>query len=399
MADLLGMFGGASLGISLDGLDTNNVAILESLRDQYMATAMMGGAYGAGTVPPFLGIPSPMSAFPMMMPLCGAGYAGAFPTTIDLAPGSTNIPFFSQLFDPNRRMAAMFERMLQSNPYARAAFESQLGGRVCDWGGGDGTLTVQRYAPGFAPIPGMAFNPLANSALGYMSCMDSAVLAQAAALGAGGSPYSLSSLYGGNPFNGFVTAGLAGIASGVPGGPQVPYNPGAAGTIGVGSPNSWGFGALQAPLGGQGYGSWNPQAMPGQINNTNPLYEQAHQAEIDAVLRDPSLTVEDKVTLMIMLIMKKMDDDIERQAQYINSIQQQQSNQGNTDTTGGGGKGKGGPVGGQTGTGNQSSPSIDVETMKLKRMIDKRSQMFDMLRQIIDKYNQTAKGIIDAIGR
>ena len=33
------------------------------------------------------------------------------------------------------------------------------------------------------------------------------------------------------------------------------------------------------------------------------------------------------------------------------------------------------------------------------RMIDKRSQMFDMLRQIIDKYNQTAKGIIDSMGR
>ncbi|CAN0599418.1 unnamed protein product [Laminaria digitata] len=37
--------------------------------------------------------------------------------------------------------------------------------------------------------------------------------------------------------------------------------------------------------------------------------------------------------------------------------------------------------------------------MKLKRMIDKRGQMFDMLRQIIDKYNETAKGIIQSIGR
>jgi hypothetical protein len=43
--------------------------------------------------------------------------------------------------------------------------------------------------------------------------------------------------------------------------------------------------------------------------------------------------------------------------------------------------------------------SIDVELMKLKRMIDKREQQFDMLRQIIDKYNQTAKGIIDSMGR
>ena len=42
---------------------------------------------------------------------------------------------------------------------------------------------------------------------------------------------------------------------------------------------------------------------------------------------------------------------------------------------------------------------IDVESMRLKRLIDKRSQMFDMLRQVIDKYNQTAKGMIDSVGR
>ncbi len=44
---------------------------------------------------------------------------------------------------------------------------------------------------------------------------------------------------------------------------------------------------------------------------------------------------------------------------------------------------------------NLSGGTIDVETMKLKRLIDRRSQMFE----IIDKYNQTAKGIIDSIGR
>jgi hypothetical protein len=110
--------------------------------------------------------------------------------------------------------------------------------------------------------------------------------------------------------------------------------------------------------------------------------------EITNVLNDPTLTVEDKVTLMIMLIMKKMDKDIEKQAQEINKLQQQQSK---------GGSGAGAPGGANGPLGG--APSIDVETMKLKRLIDKRSQMFDMLRQIIDKYNQTAKGIIDSMGR
>ncbi|HJQ61087.1 MAG TPA: hypothetical protein VJ890_29550 [Vineibacter sp.] len=44
-------------------------------------------------------------------------------------------------------------------------------------------------------------------------------------------------------------------------------------------------------------------------------------------------------------------------------------------------------------------PSIDVETMKLKRLIDKRSQMFDMLKGIMEKYDATAKGVIQGIGR
>jgi hypothetical protein len=161
-------------------------------------------------------------------------------------------------------------------------------------------------------------------------------------------------------------------------------------------------------------GSWNPMAMPGRTNNTNPIYEKMHQAQVASVLHDPSLSVEDKVTLMIMLIMNKMDKDIERQAQYINAIQQQQSNRGQMGgmlgmVGGVAGTVFGGPVGGMLGgqlggmlgggMGNDSGPSIDVETMKLKRMIDKRSQMFDMLRQIIDKYNETAKGIIQSIGR
>jgi hypothetical protein len=164
-------------------------------------------------------------------------------------------------------------------------------------------------------------------------------------------------------------------------------------------------------LGGGGMGSWNPAAMPGRMQGTNPMYEMAHQAQVSGVMMDPSLTVEDKVTLMLMLVMKKMDRDIMRQANYINSIQQQQSKrQGKGKALGGlgtaAGFALGGPMGAKAGGGiggkmggGMNSPSIDVETMKLKRMTDKRGQMFDMLRQIIDKYNETAKGVIQSIGR
>jgi hypothetical protein len=105
--------------------------------------------------------------------------------------------------------------------------------------------------------------------------------------------------------------------------------------------------------------------------------------DISQVMNDSSLTVEDMVTLMIMLIMQKMDQDIKREAERINKLQQQQSDYKNKNDN------KEMP----------NSPSIDIETLKLKRLVDKRSQMFDLLRQIIDKYNQTAKGIIDTMGR
>lgn len=40
------------------------------------------------------------------------------------------------------------------------------------------------------------------------------------------------------------------------------------------------------------------------------------------------------------------------------------------------------------------SPSIDVETQKLKRMIQKRSELFDVLGKIMERYDQSAKNVI-----
>jgi hypothetical protein len=277
------------------------------------------------------------------------------------------------------------ERLMRTNPYARAQFENQIGGRVVDFGiRNDGVMTVQRYSPGFHPGMAMAMNPMAGTALGGLYGMEQAIMSQAGQLGmlGMGTPYFGAGSQFGNPFMGFTLAGMMNVA-----GMQQPAGPG------------WGPYDNSGPRGGRGYGSWNPLAMPGLTNNTNPAYEAAHQAQTASVLADPSLTVEDKVTLLIMLIMNKMDKDIERQAQYINSIQQQQSSREPGGGQGQYGFGAGGPFAGAGGEAGGNSPSIDVETMKLKRLIDKRSQMFDMLRQIIDKYNQTAKGIIDSIGR
>lgn len=43
---------------------------------------------------------------------------------------------------------------------------------------------------------------------------------------------------------------------------------------------------------------------------------------------------------------------------------------------------------------DSSSTNIDLETQKLQRMVEKRTQLFDMLKQIMEKFDQTAKGVI-----
>ncbi|MBI4816843.1 MAG: hypothetical protein HY791_11325 [Deltaproteobacteria bacterium] len=409
-------------------LSGNPLGALANLKNAF--EALGGGAAGfqqfGGGLSPFGAMPSPTSMLPIMGPLCGGGYSAM--QRIDLAPGSGN-GVLSQIFDPNRRAAGQFERLLNSNPFVRSAFENSIGGRLVNDGRNDGVLTVQRFLPqdgGMSIPPGFGLNPLAQSAGGIFGQMGGGILGKLAMLGGGigAAGGLLGGLAMGNPFMGLVMGGLSGALGGLGMGAQM----GAMGGLGMGMggmgmgglgmggmgggilpPFGFGFGML----GGQGMGSFNPLAMPGHINNTNPAVERAHQMQVSSVLNDPSLTVEDKVTLMLMLITKKMDRDIENQTQYINSIQQQQGNrQGKGKGLGlvGGvaGAALGGPAGAKVGSsvggkigngGNNSAPSIDVETLKLQRMVTKRQQMFDMLKAIIDKYNETAKGVIQSLGR
>ncbi|HKA74119.1 MAG TPA: hypothetical protein VKE26_20100 [Xanthobacteraceae bacterium] len=94
---------------------------------------------------------------------------------------------------------------------------------------------------------------------------------------------------------------------------------------------------------------------------------------IEQTLADPALTAEDKLALVQVSLMRDVDADIEEQMARVNELQRRADRGG--------------------------TPSIDVETMKLKRLIDRRAQMFDALRHTIDRYNQTARAAIDAINR
>jgi hypothetical protein len=47
--------------------------------------------------------------------------------------------------------------------------------------------------------------------------------------------------------------------------------------------------------------------------------------------------------------------------------------------------------------GPTASPSIDLETQKLKRMIQKRAQLFDLLGKIMERHNQLAKNVVQSM--
>jgi hypothetical protein len=107
----------------------------------------------------------------------------------------------------------------------------------------------------------------------------------------------------------------------------------------------------------------------------------SNDADLSASLSNAALTVEDKIMLLLEAVMKKLDQEIEAQGNYVQGLN----------------GGTGGAV--RRGSIDGSSPSVDVETSRLKRLIDKRGQIFDMLRQIADKYAGTAKNVTDAMAR
>jgi hypothetical protein len=401
--DILGKYGlpGGMLGAQVDTLLGNPLGALGNLRDGFQEAARGRGTNKferlTGGRLPHAHPGCPSSLFKQNSRLCGAGYHGGR-QRIDLAAGTPN-NFLSRIFNPRRRGAAKFEALLKKSPFARAAFERAVGGRITSFGKSDGKMTIQRSPFGRFPSP-IGMSPFAAPAMGILPGMSQSILGQAGRLGLGA---AAGGLLTGSPFGAFAGAGLASVLG----------NP-----LGMGG-----------ALGGGNYGSWNPMASPGSIANSNPMAERAHTAQNQSMLNDPSLTVEDAIMLMLMNIMKKMDKDIKKQAQKISSMNNQQGNskaggQGKSGSGKGNMLGKagkaagtalGGKVGGKVGNGigsklggagaaggqngQQKQNSIDIETQKLSQLTKKRGNMFQTLQKIMEGYNSTAKGTIQSMNR
>ncbi|MBI2376422.1 MAG: hypothetical protein HYV07_20675 [Deltaproteobacteria bacterium] len=387
-----GLVGGAhfmnALGVRMvedfvDRVNTLQDAVGESLQDlaggfqacSGMGAGALAGLLSSGGVPPSGAMPGPnMGGCP-----CAGSYAP--PARMDFGASAPGTPFFQRL--QNRRQGAQLERFLKQNPFARQQVEMMLGGQIIPDGRNDGKLTVQPFPPGYFPAGGQN-NQAAFSALGMLNDIAGAANGLAQQLGLPGMPAGAQ-----GPFPGMYNAMMLGALANASGAFNAGYSAGAAQGYSAGAAQGASQAAAERPKLGLAPGLAGKPNVPGG--------EEGSPDEIAKLMNDPSLTVEDKVTLMLMQICKKMDKDIEKQSQYINKIQQQQGQKGggSGNIKGGGGEGGAGGAGGK----GDSAPSIDVETLKLQRMVTKRQQMFDMLKAIIDKYNETAKGVIQSMGR
>jgi hypothetical protein len=88
-----------------------------------------------------------------------------------------------------------------------------------------------------------------------------------------------------------------------------------------------------------------------------------------------AVTVEDRILERLCKIMAQMDAEIEADAKEIEALQA------------------------GTAAGGAGDKSVDIQTMKLKHKIDQRTALFDMLRQIMDKYQQTTNEVVRSMGR
>ncbi|HJL44021.1 MAG TPA: hypothetical protein RMG48_22135 [Myxococcales bacterium LLY-WYZ-16_1] len=252
------------------------------------------------------------------------------------------------------------QSLFNMDPRTRAAVEREFGGRIVHGNPNDGVVQVMPFRPGVTPAGSGHGNQAHFHAADYLAGMNQASAGSASnplrgALSRILQDQLLRSFQSGGNIFGPQNQGNAGNAAG-----PVDQQRAFFGT-------QPGTGPFRGSLQGGSLGSQPTILSQGAATSGVPNNSYA------GVMSDPSLTVEDKVALAFMLILKKFDKDIEQQMNRVNAMQNQQGNQGNS--------------------------SIDVEALKLSRMVTKRQQMADILRQIIDKYNQTAKGVIDGIGR
>lgn len=131
---------------------------------------------------------------------------------------------------------------------------------------------------------------------------------------------------------------------------------------------------------GQGFGvddDWTkPPADSGAGTTDTGSQAPANGNPFLKSVLDPSRSIEDAIMLLLTQIAQVLDQAIHEQAKKIEKL-----NAGETTDAGSA----------------PHKPSMDLETKKLERLVEKRQQFIDVFRQVTEKYSETAKSAIQSM--
>ena len=120
----------------------------------------------------------------------------------------------------------------------------------------------------------------------------------------------------------------------------------------------------------------SPEKKSGNAKPANANKEtNNHPATADEIIArfsNPETSLEQAISELLFLIANQMDKKIEDQAQKVSALNQ-----------------------GSHGVGR--SAAADLEAVKLKQLVESRKHLFDIFRQIVDRYNETAKNAVQSL--
>ncbi len=110
-----------------------------------------------------------------------------------------------------------------------------------------------------------------------------------------------------------------------------------------------------------------PAAMEAGARSMVEGKDEFAKIDVDAIFGDDSLSQTDKLALFLYAVLEAMSQDEQNQAKNVADL--------------------------MNGQGDVDGQSVDVETMKLGRITDKRGQMLDLITKIIEKRNESVDKI------
>jgi hypothetical protein len=141
-----------------------------------------------------------------------------------------------------------------------------------------------------------------------------------------------------------------------------------------------------------GGGMYIPGMTPMSMMNNNPMESMMRSCMMTSVLMDPSLSVEDKVMILLMLVCNFKDRDIEREMRDMANTGGVPGAMGQPGKVPYPGRSMGPMMG-------DNSEGQDIKAARIQRLVQSRQSIFEMLTKVMESYDRTKREVAQAMGR